>query len=349
MWLALGDEIFKRTFGYIVFYPFIIVGWKVPRLLIKNWAMAIAFSPAIHQFAAKAKVNFIISVSIIVFGFLICNAPINIYLIEVGIFVLTINLITHFIKKFKSSYSSETVFTIVRSNIIKIITFADNEVINKKLEENPDTEQYQKNLDSLTLVSYLIVTSLHLSVIKTKEIINSKKMDLYFITSLLWTFVFSGISFGIIYFGLYRIDNSNFNVPDNVNVIDFIGFSFSTLMTSSISTITVASGVSQLFSYAQLFTSLLLLVLLVFSILTSIRERYKKDLDDLLIELESSQEKMRLCIESKYEISIDEMENKLIKDHTEVMKLIIGIKYGNEKKNIIFKKHDEENNKCLLP
>ena len=120
---------------------------------------------------------------------------------------------------------------------------------------------------------------------------------------------------------------------------DFVGFSFSTLMTSSISTISPATGIAQVLTYTQLFVSLLLIVLLVFIILTSIREKYKKDLDDLLIGLEGAHDKSRDYVEANFELTADALESVLIEKNEQIMKLLLGFKYGKPAAESMLKQH----------
>jgi hypothetical protein len=49
LWFALGNRHFILFVGYIVAYPFVIVFWIIPCFLFRNWAVVIAFSPAVHS------------------------------------------------------------------------------------------------------------------------------------------------------------------------------------------------------------------------------------------------------------------------------------------------------------
>lgn len=340
-WLALGNKRFLQTFGYIVSYPFVVIIWKLPKLFVKNWAVAIAFLPAIHQFMSAFKANFVIGVGVVIAATLVCLAPSDSQIVPAGMIVVGFHLFTHFYQKFKSAYSSETIFTVLRGNISKAIDKFENYIEKDKPEGDPESDEYKKKLGNSLLHTYMFTTFLHLSIVRIREVINSRKMDLYFLSSLIWTFMLSAFSFGVMYFGLYRINGSNFVNTIDVGFWDFIGFSFSTLMTSSISTIAPATGMAQLLTYIQLFVSLLLIVLLVFIILTSIREKYKKDLDDLLIGLEDAHEKSRHYVEANFELTADALESVLIEKNAQIMQLLLGVKYGKPKAESMLKEHNK--------
>lgn len=338
-WLALGNKRFLQTFGYIVSYPFVVIIWKLPKLIFKNWAVAIAFSPAIHQFMSAFKANFVIGVGVVIAAILVCLAPNDSQIVPIGMVIVGFHLVTHFYKKFKSSYSSETIFTVLSGNISKAIDKFEIYLEKDKLEGDPNSDEYKKKLGNSLLHIYIFTTFLHLSIVRIKEVISSRKMDLYFLSSLVWTFMLSAFSFGVIYFGLFRIDATNFVNASNAGFWEFIGFSFSTLMTSSISTIAPATGLAQILTYVQLFVSLLLIVLLVFIILTSIREKYKKDLDDLLIGLENAHDKSRKYVEANFELTADALENVLIEKNEQIMELLLGVKYGKPKAESMLKEY----------
>lgn len=338
-WLILGNKRFARTFGYIVSYPFIIILLKVPKLFFKNWAVAIAFLPAIHQFISTFKASFAIGVGVIVTATTVCLAPNDSPLVAIGMIILGVHLFTHFYKKFKSAYSSKTIFTVIRDNISKIVEKFELHLDEDKPEGDPESNEYKKKLGTALLQTYMFTTFLHLSIVRINEVINSRKMDLYFFSSLIWTFILSAFSFGVIYFGLFRIDSSHFSNAESSGFWDFVGFSFTTLMTSSISTIAPATGMAQILTYIQLFVSLLLIVLLVFVILTSIREKYKKDLDDLLVDLEDAHDKSRNYVEANFELTAEALESLLIQKNEQIMELILGVKYGKPKAESILNKY----------
>lgn len=329
-WLCLGNKLFSRTFGYILFYPFILLLWKIPKLLFKNWAVVIAFSPAIYHSLKAFKPNFIIAVAVIISAFLICLAPLDYYIVPVCMGLITLYLTRHFIHRFKSAYSSSSIFTVIRDEVENVWEYHKDSIAKKNPGGDPSSEEYRKKLGESLLYTYMLTTCMHFSIGKLQEVIKSRKMDLYFLSSLIWTFVLSAIIFGLFYYGLFRIDNANFLKAENAGVLEFIGFSFSTLMTSSISTVVAASGVAQIATYVQLFVSLLLIVLLVFIILTSIREKYKEDLQALVLELKSSSEKSKQYIESNYELTAEALEHLLIQQNEDIMKLMLGVRYGKD-------------------
>ncbi|WP_198781188.1 hypothetical protein [Shewanella putrefaciens] len=327
-WLAFGSKILLKTFGYIAFYPFILSLWTMPRFLFKNWAVVIAFSPAIYQSLKTFKRSFIVFVVIIICVFLVCLAPLDYYVVHISMVAVAIYLVSHFISRLRSAYSSPSIFTILKDAVREIWEYQKDSIIKEKPSENTDSEDYKRKFGESLLHTYMLSTCMHFSIVKLQEVMDSRKMDLYFFSSLIWTFFVSVISFGVFYYGLFRIDKTNFVNVDNASLIDFIGFSFNTLMTSSISTIVAASGIARSVTFVQLFTSVLLIILLVFIILTSVRERCKEYLNNLISELRESSDKSKSYIELNYELTAEAIEHLLFKHNEAVMKLLLGVRYG---------------------
>jgi hypothetical protein len=74
LWLVLGNRRFTKLCGYILAYPFVVACWHLPRILFKNWAVVVAFSPAVHSIVVSLRLNFIVFVAALVSAFLVVLA-----------------------------------------------------------------------------------------------------------------------------------------------------------------------------------------------------------------------------------------------------------------------------------
>lgn len=345
MWLILGNRRFFKFFVYILFYPFVLVLWKIPKLLLKNWPVVIAFLPASSQFLRAFKSNFIFSVIYLVSVFLVCVMPADSIFVPVGGALVATYLIRHFTIRFKHAYSSSTIFTEIKDIVSKIWQHTKNHIENSKPDEKLASNEYKQKFGEHLLQTYMLTTGLHFSTIKLQEVIASRKIDLYLICSLIWTFTLSVITFGIIYFSIFRMDMNHFEGPMPLDLIDFIGLSFTTIMTSSASNISPSSGLAQFITYLQLFTSLLIIVLLVFIVLTSIREKYKNDLDELVNELKIANDLALTYINENYDLTIEAIEHLLVMHNEHVMRLMLGVRYGKNKAESLIEQYKIDTSK----
>jgi len=329
LWFFLGHQRFLLFFSYMVFYPFVILLWKVPRSLFKNWAVVVAFSPAVHSFTATFRTRVLLLTVALIASLAVCLArpwP----LIALGMLGTGVFLISHYIRRFRVAFSPSTVFADIGGAVsrswetIRVSEWASLP------EGDADSEEYKKQYGQNLLSMYFTTAGLEFLAECLNDIVKSRKLDLYFIGLLIHTFALTILIFGIEYFGLERIQPGSFLGTTSPGFWDFLGLSFSTIMTSGISPLKPASSLAQLLSYVQLFGGLLLLVLLVFLILTSIRERYRQDFSSIVDELHSCGDRAAALIEKNYELTITSAEAWLLEHYSMTVRWLLRLKYGEE-------------------
>lgn len=331
LWLVLGNRRFMLFVGYIVAYPFVIVFWIIPRFLFHNWAVVVAFSPAVHSIVTTFRTSFILSSVAVISSFVICLAP-NPPLVVAGMTYLGVYLVVHFVRRFRVAFSPSTVFADVSVVIRQVWSYTKESTMAKRPEGlDRDSPEYKQKFGQNLLVMYMVSSGLYFLGERLREVINSRKLDLYFLGSLLYTFVLTSIAFSLEYFGLERVLPGSFIGQPDPGLIQFLGFSFSTLMTSDISPLKPASGLAQTGAYIQLFGSLLIIVLLVFVVLTSIRERYRQDLDGVVGELREASDNIGGFLEANYELTVAGAEALLLEFNPAVTKWFLKLRYGEQR------------------
>lgn len=339
-WLVSGNRFFTRFFVYIIAYPFVVLFWHIPRLLFHNWAIAVAFSPAFYSILKTFKFNVIWFVVALITSFVICFAT-NRLLIIGSMLTLAAYLFLHFFRRLRIAFSPSTIFAQASEaignvwNHIKII-----DITKRPQGLDPNSEEYKQKFGANLLTMYMVTCGLHIMGERLNDVVNSRKLDIYFLSSLVYTFILTSIIFALQYYGLERLKPGSFVGMQEPNLLGFLGLSFSTLMTSDISSLRPISGLAQGIMYIQLFSSLLIIILLVFVILTSIRERYKQDLDSVVNELRTASNKMDALLEENYELTIFAAEAWLLKSNEVFIKWILKLRYGEQRIHQI----EEQNN-----
>ena len=297
LWVVLGNRVFFLFFGYIVVYPFVVVLWTIPKFAFRNWAVAIAFSPAIHSILTTFRSSFAMFTIALLGSFGVCLAEgpaiLALCMVLVGGY-----LIRHYIRRFRVAFSPSTVFADVGGAVRRAWDAVRESQWAARPKGDRNSEQYQQQFGQSLLQMYMTTAALYFLAARLKEVIESRKLDLYFLGSLVFTFALTTAVFAVEYFGVERLRPGSFVGVDSPGLLDFVGFSFSTLMTSDISPLRPNSGTAQLLSYFQLFGSLLIIVLLVFVVLTSIRERYRQDLGGVVEELGAAGDRAAALIEA---------------------------------------------------
>ncbi len=329
-WIVFGNRRFYLFFPYIAFYPLVLVVWKMPIVLSRNWGVVLTFLPAIHATFETFKLN------LLLFSLGACAALIifesqNPYMIWAGITYLVLYLAIHYIRRFKRAFSNNTVFTTFSENVVLAFSHA-----NKSLEDR------RKNVVGLTAeeldqrhrqnIMQLYVFSSGAVVLgeKLKEIKESRKLDVYLISTILYSFALTTLLFALCFFGIERALPHSFAGITSPNFFNFLGFSFGTLMTHELSALSAVGFLAIIATYAELFCTLLLLTLLVFAFQTSVRERYSHDLDLVVDNLEKIQKYLSGEFHKHYEISLQSAEKFIVDVEPVFGKFLLWFRYGKE-------------------
>ena len=188
-WPVLRNRRFVLIIGFIIGYPLVLFFWRIPRLLFRNWPLVVVFAPAIHHVATTFKVSFLLFVAALVSSFIVCLVSSKVLVVSCVI-ILCIYLIRHYVRRFRMAFSPSTVFADASGhfrNIWKKIKCSDMYEFPKGLA--PESDEYKQKLGQKLLGIYASTTFLHIVGERLREIVNSRKLDLYFVGSLLYKYL----------------------------------------------------------------------------------------------------------------------------------------------------------------
>lgn len=331
LWAVLGNRRFRLFIGYVTLYPLVLLLWKLPRLLARNWAVLVVFAPAIHSTFTTFRSSFILFTVALVASFLVCLSA-NSYVVIGGMVVLAIYLLVHYARRFHIAFSPSTVFADVAGALRKSSEGA-NWRSWQKCPAGLDrrSKEYKEKHGSDLLGAYFTSVALYFVGERVQQVIKSRKLDLYLIGSLIYTFILTTIIFALLFLGLEHVIPSSFANASQATLVDFLGYSFAALMTADISQITPTTGLARAFAYAELVGSLAILVLLVFIRMTSTRERYQEDLDRVVSELGTMSRRLEHAIEENFELSLAGAESWLLEFNNELMWIALSLRYGRDR------------------
>lgn len=299
--LYLGANRKLRGFVlYFVFYPLIVMFWKLPRLLWRNWPLLVAFFPAFYAVASSFKERLLLLVVVLVAGAVILGSQ-NAIGIWLSVFALIGYLSLHFVRRFGSAFSSRTPFTNIPGLIARLDTaFLSASLLNVNADDiEKGTDEYQAKYMSNLMIAYFINFGLYASATKLRDVLNSRKLDVYFAASIVFTFLVTTILFSLIYFGIYKVQPESFMVPSEVvGWLSFVGYSLDQMLPAGQFVIKSASPFAAILSYGQSAMTYAIIVLLVILLFNSLRERYRQDLDVVIEKLDASASKFGVAIEN---------------------------------------------------
>jgi len=326
IWLFLTNEMFFRVIGYVIAFPLVILLWKLPRVLIRNWALTIAFSPALHSLFTTFRWSFISFNAALISALVVQFRALPWWATTVAEVLLAAYLVVHYAKRLRIAFTSRSVFSDmvgwIRAMWARIEVWSPQPIPDGL---DPESEDYKQKRNTNLLTLYALVSVLYFAATRLREVTRSR-LDVYFIASFVYTFVVTVIVFGLTYQGLEQVLPGSFRSDARVlGFWTFMGFSFSTLIHAPTWGISPAGSSALALSYVELIGSTILLLLFVFIILTSIRERYRDDAGRVADELRTAATRLAARIETQYGLSIGRTKGVLIEVNPDVVRALVRL------------------------
>lgn len=317
--LALFLIIFRKKFLpwflYILFYPAIVVLWKIPYFIFrqKSWSLAFAVINSVISFFRSLKYSFI------VFAFFIVGATAILFfsnkiLIWSALFIILIIIITTYVRRFIFIFKPSDIFQSYIKIFSKIRTWGT-----KPDEKGASFFALEDSIKTIAVVEMNETQiqswsqKLQMSVLynriclfvgkKLREYQNSRLNIVYYLVNLLTLILFTIISFALIYTGLFKIDASYFAYSSEPNFFTFIYYSFNSFIFNSINTLTAAHPVSQIAWMIQTFLVFTLGVILVTLLFSVKNDRYSEELNKVIKDIETEGKEMETFIKEEYKIN----------------------------------------------
>jgi len=309
--IGIRNKPFRRFCIYLFFYPLIFFFWKIPKLFFRNWALTIAFAPALYDLLQSFRVRFAIMTVAALSAVLISHSS-NFYVIIFSMVVLGFYLIMHLYRSLQKAYRS-SIFEGLSDLVKKLHVKMDGgqHVLWKKEKCDPGTKDYEQQC----LNFYLINSVVEIVGDKLLKVAKSRKPDLYLMISWFATVFLTSLIYAFEYWALYKIDILSFMANHSLSFWSFWGFSFGKLTPSSISTVAPVSVTATVLSYSELFCALIILIMLVFSVLTAAREKYREDIADFISEVRNLGEHFQKQFFQLYAVPMADVEIVLLSNN----------------------------------
>lgn len=331
IWLCIKNKHILAWSLYVLFYPGIILLWKIPYFIFKqqSWILAFAFINSIISFFTAIKYKFIISAFFLASVALIFSFS-NEKLLWLAAAVIFVVLLTTYVNRVILVFKPSTIL----QGYIKIFlairkrgssSFALDESIKNQPFEKLDKKQLEKWITNLQL-SVLFNRICLFVAKKLRDYQSSGVTVLSFVLTLLMLIVLTIFSFATINYALFKIHADLFSYPVAPSFFTFFYYSFNGLLSKSIQQITPIMPISQIVSMIESFFALFLVGIFV-SLLLSVRsQRYAEELNETIKSIEGQGKDMEgfICVEYKM-TSIDDAIAKLKKMEAGLVKFIYKI------------------------
>jgi len=294
-----------KPLTYVIFYPVIVLFWKIPFLALKqrSWALAIAFINAVASFFGSIRYNLIIPAVLFAAGSIILFGN-STALISLSTAALLALLLLAYGRRLISIFKTPRVFQIyqkVASWVPKIRTSSCSldEDIRGLPYEQLSAEQAQKWRQNL-------VTSLLLSRVclfaarKLRSYSKSgyAKISSVFICAFL--IALTVVIFGLINLGLYKIEPTSYRSTGRPNSLTFFHYSLNRMIFNPISELEPVGALPKLAYDAEALFALFLVAIFVSLLLSARPERQTQDLNETIEKLEAESAAVDLAITVEY-------------------------------------------------
>jgi len=284
-WVLARRQTFQRVVGYILAFPLILIFWRMPLWIVPRWALVIVFAPAIHRGIASFRSTFLLYTvgALSALAALKANGP----LLSVSLVGLLAFLSTHLRRALRKAYSSSVFVTL--SGAVRAFRVSIEKGTFDPSPDPPDmTEEQQKTKAQQNPIMgfYLFRVLAEVVAEKVALVGRGRKYDIYLLCSFLYTAGVTAVSFAFAYAGIHRLEPASFEMPPGGGGFwSFLGYSLGILTTSSISKIQAVGSLAQFVSYLEVGGSVLLLIILFFTLLTAAREAFQADVEEFSTEL----------------------------------------------------------------
>ena len=310
LWLLTRNSKIAIWFFYILFYPLIVVCWKIPVFIFKqkNWVFAIAVVNAIISFVKSIK-HIYISGSIFLISFILVlkiSSPELLWpAISFTLAILILIIVYEFISVFKPSnvfQMYKKAFSSIRTSAFGKSLYSLDQNIKLLPVDTLTDEQSLKRLSSLQN-SILFNRVCLFGAKRLRDYQNSSIGILSFLLTILILILLSMMSFATINYGLFKIDASLFSISGVPTYFSFFYYSFNKLLFTSISEITAIRPLSQIASMIEQAVSFLIVSIFISSLFSVRSKRASDELNSVIKEIEKEGEEMEGFIRVEFNLN----------------------------------------------
>jgi hypothetical protein len=240
--------------------------------------------------------------------------------------LVAVTLVFHFYKQLKTVFATKTIFGTAADFVGNMWdTLQSSDSFTPPSDVDTTTKEGQKKFSESLFSSYFFTAILWKISRRLKDISDSRRVDICLIFSWLITVALTIFSFALLYSGLEAIEPGSFT---NVESFwGYLGYSMCVITTSGLSGIEPITQFAMILSYIELFGTALVLILMVFLILTSLRDRYRKDLDRVATELGATSTKFERLLIENYDLTIQAAEEWLMRSNATTARWVLGLRH----------------------
>jgi hypothetical protein len=333
-WLFFGNKTTSTWFFYTLFYPIILIFWKIPSYVFKqkSWTLAFALINSIISFFKSAKFNFI-SASFFFASFVVIFISSNKYLLSISVIFLSIITFLFYVRKFWFAVRSSDIFNSHIKFFKQIRKFgSDSFVLEKEIRDLSIAEMNEQQVQKRTEKIQFSVLFNRICLFSAKKLRDYQNSGLQFVPlvfTILSLIIFTAIAFTGINYGVFKIDPSIFNFTHSPTLFTFFYYSFRALVFNDIPELVPTAQLSQSILMVEEFTALILVAIFITLYFSVKSEKKSAELEKAINEIEAEGESMECFIRDEYKFAnITDALEHLQKLKSNMLSIILWLSKG---------------------
>jgi hypothetical protein len=327
VWLFGGNRIIWFSL-YIVTYPFILPLRFLPKWFAKNWPILVIFLPGIRSLLSAFR-HRVAVISIAVAASVISLTSADQVALYVSWAVLISYLCWHYYQRFCHTYQTTTVYSELADMLERTSTWLpDSSKMRQGLESKETPKEIEQGKAGIYLVCYAIYTALHYVAEKLDKLHRASRIDLYLMSSAVFTVALNIGVFTVIFFGVSHHSPKNFKISVDAGLTDFIAFSFCNLFMSEVSDISPLSKLARYLCVTQEALGIFAGLLVGLVLFASCRERHSRDLGLVVKKFADASNAVGAVFEKDFQLTISGVEDLLLGFSPDIAKLLIRARHG---------------------
>lgn len=321
--------------AFVAAYPLILPMRVLPKLCMRHWPILFVFLPGIRALISGMRLRaglLCIAIAASVTAFSFENAT----TLMISWIILCCYLVWIFAHQIYMAYRPATAYSELVEILQKISTkFPSPKVLVTTLQSSQqkadETKVESERSQAANLfVLYGVSTALHYVARHLDRLQKSFKLDIYLVWCVVKAFVFTVAVFTVIFASMGFSDVSNFRseFEESIGLVGYLMFSFCNLMTSDVSGIQAVSNIARSFAGIQLVFAFGLLVLMVFVVFTSLRDRHRNDLKAVVDKFENASLAISEVFESDFALTQKAVEGIVLGFAPPLAKHLIALQHG---------------------
>lgn len=326
LWFLVEAKWLIPSLLYVLLYPAVMVGWKIPRFLwkAKSPLITLAFLNVVLSFFKSVRYIAIVTSALIVLSGIVFIFS-NQLVLYAAVFLMLVTLVTVYFNRFRMILRPSTLYQIHGKITRFLVQHSTKTAKPEKRARSLDisklpTQQREKVIQDLQFLVIVNRSAYYLSA-KLKEYQASNISAVFYLANLFVLILLTTYVFAVMYFGMWKIDSNYFQVTSSDFFI-FVYYSFSNVFGRGINEVIPSVNITRLMSIIQTGFSFLLAGIIVTLVFSWQSKRDSKGIDDAVSEIRSQGEEVERFIKSEFSMNSDQAIAELEKGKAAFIKLI---------------------------